>query len=55
MSTSKKNPKNVNLEELQNQLQAMIVQGKKDGMIRAADLNALLEKMTLYPDEIERV
>ena len=55
MSTSKKNPKNVNLEELQNQLQAMIVQGKKDGMIRAADLNALLEKMTLTPEKIEEI
>ena len=53
MSTAKKNAKNVNMEELQAALQAMIVQGKKDGMIRAADLNALLEKMTLTPEKIE--
>ena len=55
MSTTKKAPKNVNMEELQAALQAMIVQGKKDGMIRAADLNALLEKMTLTPEKIEEV
>ena len=55
MSTAKKNAKNVNMEELQAALQAMIVQGKKDGMIRAADLNALLEKMTLTPEKIEEI
>ena len=55
MSTAKKNAKNINMEDLQNQLQAMIAQGKKDGMIRAADLNALLEKMTLTPEKIEEI
>jgi len=55
MSNAKKNAKNVNMEDLQKQLQDMIVQGKKDGMIRAADLNALLEKMTLTPEKIEEV
>ena len=55
MSTTKKNSKNVNMEELQAALQAMIVQGKKDGMIRAADLNALLEKMTLTAEKIEEI
>ena len=55
MSTTKKNSKNVNMEELQSALQAMIVQGKKDGMIRVADLNALLEKMQLSADKIEEI
>ena len=55
MSNAKKNAKNVNMEDLQKQLQDMIVQGKKDGMIRASDLNALLEKMTLTPEKIEEV
>ena len=55
MSTAKKNAKNVNMEDLQNQLQGLITQGKKDGMIRAADLNALLEKMTLTPEKIEEI
>ena len=54
MSTTKKTPK-PNMEELQTQLQNMITQGKKDGMIRAADLNALLEKMTLTPEKIEEI
>ena len=50
MSTTKKAAKTPNMEELQTQLQAMIAQGKKDGMIRLADLNALLEKMQLDAD-----
>ena len=54
MSSSKKTPK-PNMEELQNQLQNLITQGKKEGMIRAADLNALLEKMTLTPEKIEEI
>ena len=53
MSTSKKPAKN--LDDLQTQLQNLITQGRKDGMIRAADLNALLEKMTLTPDKIEEI
>ena len=40
MSNTKKAPK-PNLEELQNALQALIAQGKKEGMVRASDLNAL--------------
>ncbi len=55
MSTTKKAAKNTNPEDVQAALQAMIVQGKKDGMIRAADLNALLEKMTLTPEKIEEI
>ena len=53
MSTSKK--PNKNTEDLQSQLQNLITQGRKDGMIRAADLNALLEKMTLTPEKIEEI
>ena len=54
MSTAKKNPK-VNMEDMQAALQALIAQGKKDGMIRAADLNAQLEKMDLTPEKIEEI
>ena len=54
MSNAKKAPK-PNLEELQNALQALIAQGKKDGMVRASDLNALLEKMDLTPEKIEAI
>ncbi len=52
------NPKNAgkaSLEDLQAALQALITQGKKDGMIRAADLNAQLEKMQLTPEKIEEI
>ena len=54
MSTTKKTPKG-NLEDVYAALQALIAQGKKDGMIRAADLNAQLEKMQLTPEKIEEV
>ena len=47
MSANKKPAKTVDMEQLQKQLQDLITKGKKEGMIRAADLNALLEKMTL--------
>ena len=55
MSTPKKTQKNPNMEDLQAALQALIVQGKKDGMIRAADLNGHLEKMQLTPEKIEEI
>ena len=55
MSTTKKPVKTGTPEEHQAALQAMIAQGKKDGMIRLADLNALLEKMQLDADKIEKV
>ena len=55
MSTTKKNTPKPTAEELQAQLQALITQGRKDGMIRAADLNALLEKMDLSPEKIEEI
>ncbi|MGN0977143.1 MAG: RNA polymerase sigma factor RpoD [Faecousia sp.] len=54
MSTAKK-PAKSNLEDVQAALQALIAQGKKDGMIRAADLNAQLEKMQLTPEKIEEI
>ena len=54
MSTQKK-PAKPAQEDLQNALQNLITQGKKDGMIRAADLNAVLEKMQLTPEKIEEI
>ncbi len=53
MTTPKKNAKPA--EDTQAALQALIVQGKKDGMIKASDLNALLEKMDLTPEKIEEI
>ena len=44
-----------NVEELQAALQALIAQGRKEGMVRSADLNAILEKMDMTPDKIEEV
>ena len=55
MSSPKKNTPKPSVEELQAQLQALIAQGRKEGMIRASDLNALLEKMDLTPDKIEDI
>ena len=54
MSTTKKASK-TNIEDLQAALQNLITQGKKDGMIRATDLNAILEKMDLTPEKIEEI
>ena len=54
MSNAKKAPK-LNPEEFQAGIQALIAQGKKEGMIRAADLNALLEKMDLTADKIDEI
>ena len=53
MSTPKKD--NTNMEEVQAALQALIAQGKKEGMIRLSDLNAQLEKLQLSPDKIEEI
>ena len=53
MSTTKKPAKNT--EDLQASLQNLIAQGKKDGMIRDADLSSLLEKMSLSPEQIEKI
>ena len=54
MSTPKKAPK-ANMDDVHAALQALIAQGKKDGMIRASDLNAQLEKMQLTPEKIEDI
>ena len=54
MSAPKKQPPK-NMEELQNALQALIAQGKKDGMIRTTELNALLEKMDLSSEKMEEI
>ena len=55
MSTTKKASKNTNMEDVQAALQNLINQGKKDGMIRATDLNAVLEKMQLTAEKIEEI
>ena len=56
MSTQKKQTKtNPNAEDVQAALQSLIAQGKRDGMIRATDLNAQLEKMSLSPEKIEEI
>ncbi|MBR7122983.1 MAG: RNA polymerase sigma factor RpoD [Oscillospiraceae bacterium] len=53
MSTVKNPQKNP--EDVQSVLQALIAQGRKDGMIRTADLNAQLEKLDLSPEKIEDI
>ena len=40
MSNSKKNQAPKTMEEMQSALQRLIAQGKKDGMVRSADINA---------------
>ncbi len=55
MSSSKKNAAKQPAEDLQAVLQSMIAQGRKDGMIRASDLNAQLEKLDLSPEKIEEI
>ena len=42
-------------EELQTVLQTLIAQGRKDGMIRAEELNSHLEKLDLSPEKIEEI
>ncbi len=53
MSTAKKSEKNA--EDLQSVLQSLIAQGRKNGMIKASDLNAHLEKLDLSPERIEEI
>ncbi len=53
MSNAKKNAKTP--EDLQSVLQTLIAQGRKEGMIRAEDLNAHLEKLDLSPEKIEEI
>ena len=53
MSTAKKTTKTP--EEQQAALQKLIAQGRKEGMIRAADLAAALESVDLSPERIEEI
>ena len=53
MSTTKKPTKSP--EELQAALQKLIAQGRKEGMIRAADLATHLEAMDRSPERIEEI
>ena len=46
MSTAKK-PVKAAAEDTQAAMQNLIAQGRKEGMIRASELNAVLEKMDL--------
>ncbi len=54
MSNGKKTPK-ISMEDATAVIQNLIAQGRKDGMIRAADLNAQLEKLDLTPEKIEEI
>ena len=42
-------------EDVQAAIQTMITQARKEGMIRAADLTAELEKLDLTPEKIEEI
>ncbi len=53
MSTMKKTPGGN--EEFVSAIQSLIAQGRKDGMIQASELNAVLEKMDLTPEKIEDI
>ena len=53
MSTAKKTGKSA--DDVQSVLQSLIAQGRKEGMIRAEDLNAQLEKLDLSPEKIEEI
>ena len=52
MSTAKKPTKS---EDLQAAMQGLILKGKKEGMIKDTELNAILEKMQLSPEKIEEI
>ena len=53
MSNTKKTNKPT--EDAATVLQALIAQGRKEGMIRATELNAQLEKLDLTPEKIEEI
>jgi len=58
LSTAKKpaaKPAVKNTEDLQAAMQNLIMQGRKDGIVRASDLNAILEKMDLSAEKIEEI
>ena len=52
--TTPKKPAKPN-EDAMAAIQNLIIQGRKDGMINANDLNAQLEKMDLSPEKIEEI
>ena len=52
--TTPKKPTKPN-EDAMAAIQNLIVQGRKEGMINASDLNAQLEKMDLSPEKIEEI
>ena len=54
MSTAKK-PVKAAAEDTQAAMQNLIAQGRKEGMIRASELNAVLEKMDLSAEKIEEI
>ena len=54
MSTTKK-PANKPADDLMTVMQNLIAQSQKDGLIRAEDLNAQLEKLDLTPEKIEEI
>ncbi len=54
MSNPKKGT-NKTTEDLQTALQNLIAQGKKNGMLRAEELNAQLETLDLSPEKIEEI
>ncbi|MBQ4550131.1 MAG: sigma-70 family RNA polymerase sigma factor, partial [Oscillospiraceae bacterium] len=51
MANEKKNK----TEELQAAIQSLVAKGKKEGMIRAADLQSHLDKLDLSPEQIEKI
>ncbi len=53
--SSPKKATNKPTEDLQAALQNLIAQGRKNGMIRAEELNAHLETMDLSPEKIEEI
>ena len=53
MSTAKKPAKGN--EDLQAAMQALILKGKKEGMIKDTELSSILEKMQLSPEKIEEI
>ena len=52
MSAQKTNDKQL---EQQAALQALITQSRKEGMVRASELNSILEKMDMTPEKIEEI
>ena len=52
--TTPKKPTKPN-EDAMAAIHSLIIQGRKDGMINASDLNAQLEKMDLSPEKIEEI